>query len=311
VRIRPLRTLAGLFFAVFSVGKCLYAQDAVVKVPVADLRRQPILSRGAPSDPLEETQLLFGERVTVFESTGEWVRVEAVEQPQFRRRQHWEGYPGWVLKRDLAMNGEDTSPKMLVAGSRWLIIPSTQPFQLLPLGAEVSTRTIALSTSATGLKPLPLTKSGDRADVLAAASLFLDVPYMWGGLSPGSPLIPKEQQSAASYGIDCSGLTYLSYRLQGVTIPRDSHEQWMKAKAIRRRDLQPGDLIFSAKRGDPKKIVHVVMFTGDGQLIEAPQTGMHVRRVSFKEKFGQELSQVESGQTVGDRVLYFGSFFAR
>jgi gamma-D-glutamyl-L-lysine dipeptidyl-peptidase len=312
VRACLKQPLAGLFLAVFMLGKCTYAQDAIVKVPVADLRSQPVLSQGAPSDPLEETQLLFGEHLSVLESSGEWVRVSAVQQPQFRHRQRWEGYPGWVLKTSLSFESDAGAPKVLVAGSRWFVSPNSHSFELLPLGSELSVKPSAPAQNQTaGLKPLPLAKTGDRMDILSSAQLLLDVPYLWGGLSPGSPLIPKERQTAASYGIDCSGLTYLSYRLQGVTIPRDSHEQWMKAKPIQRRDLRPADLIFSAKRSDPKKIVHVVMFAGDGgQLIEAPQTGMRVRRISFKEKFGADLSEVESGQTVGDRVIYFGSFLA-
>jgi len=141
---------------------------------------------------------------------------------------------------------------------------------------------------------------------LETAALFLGAPYMWGGLTPaGAPGTIKSPT-----GIDCSGLTYLSFRVHGVAIPRDSYEQWMKATPIRRAALQPADLVFSAKTIDPKKVVHVAFYTGDGQLIEAPQAGIPVRRISFKEKFGADLSQVESGQTVGDHVVYFGSFLS-
>lgn len=78
---------------------------AVVQVPVVDLRIEPVdisLSilnaqheanpvryKDAPSifnayNPLQETQLLFGEHVFVERYSDEWVRVLAVEQPAYR-----------------------------------------------------------------------------------------------------------------------------------------------------------------------------------------------------------------------------------
>jgi hypothetical protein len=43
-------------------------------------------------------------------------------------------------------------------------------------------------------------------------------------------------------------------------------------------------------------------------IIEAPQAGMDVRIISFKEKYGKDLNEVESGDRVGERVVYFGSY---
>ena len=82
----------------------------------------------------------------------------------------------------------------------------------------------------------------------------------------------------------------------------------MKARPIKRAELKPADLIFSAKAENPKKITHVALFAGDGLIIEAPQTGMVVRKITFKEKYGKALDEVESGDRVGDRVIYFGSY---
>ena len=93
-----------------------------------------------------------------------------------------------------------------------------------------------------------------------------------------------------------------------MTIPRDSYEQWMKAKRIQRAQIEKGDLIFTSKVKNPKKITHVALYAGDNQIIEAPQTGMLVRRIAFEEKYGAPIDQVESGDIVGERVIYFGSF---
>jgi len=85
----------------------------------------------------------------------------------------------------------------------------------------------------------------------------------------------------------------------------------MKAKPITRAEIKPADLIFSAKADYPKKITHVALYVGDGQIIEAPQTGIVVRKISFKEKYGKEITEVESGDKVGERVIYFGSFLQK
>ena len=69
------------------------------------------------------------------------------------------------------------------------------------------------------------------------------------------------------------------------------------------------DLIFSAKEEQPKKITHVAMYVGHGDIIEAPQMGLSVRKISFKEKYGKDLNEVESGDHVGNRYVYFSTDF--
>ena len=61
--------------------------------------------------------------------------------------------------------------------------------------------------------------------------------------------------------MDCSGLVNLAYRAAGLDIPRDAHEQFLRAKPV--NALQPGDLIFLSERQNPKRIVHVMLYEGD------------------------------------------------
>src|SRR5689334_8770581 len=88
------------------------AQDdarSLVSAPVSDLRREPeppvdtaVLKRPYDADRNQESQVIFDEEVKVVEERNGWARVEALEQPEFTHDQKWEGYPGWVLKKDLA-----------------------------------------------------------------------------------------------------------------------------------------------------------------------------------------------------------------
>lgn len=108
---------------------------------------------------------------------------------------------------------------------------------------------------------------GKRSDFVATAKKFLGLPYRWGGVSP--------------FGIDCSGLAQLVYRLNGITILRDAGiQQGMKEFApVPKAKLQPGDLIFF---GNPatKNITHVGIYIGAGKFIHATTHAHPVVQIS-------------------------------
>ncbi|CRK80255.1 C40 family peptidase [Neobacillus massiliamazoniensis] len=98
------------------------------------------------------------------------------------------------------------------------------------------------------------TSSATASQVIAIAKQYLGVPYVWGGTSPS--------------GFDCSGLMGYVYRQVGINLPRVAQDQQNVGKRISPYDVQPGDLVFN---GEPA--YHVVMYIGNGQIIQAPQTG--------------------------------------
>jgi len=274
------------------------SQSAVVIVPVTDVWSDPAADPSKLTDDRRETQILFGERVEIRKSSGPWVQIEAVEQPTFRQRNRWEGYPGWVLQTSIGQARLHSNKRL--TNQLWE--------HVLDYGAELPIGSCIFIPMNALVYSSPPTRFG----ILETANLFLGTQYLWGGLTPDYPptaaLSPSTAGEKIKYGIDCSGLVHLAFRVHDMVIPRDAHEQWMKAKPIKRADLKPADLIFSAKADNPKIVTHVALYAGDGQIIEAPQAGLAVRKISFEQKYGKALENVESGDRVGERVIYFGSF---
>jgi len=78
-------------------------------------------------------------------------------------------------------------------------------------------------------------------------------------------------------GFDCSGLVMSAWASAGITIPRDTYEQWAALPHISVNDIQPGDLLYYDGIG------HVAMYVGGGYMIDAPHTGAVVEKVLMNE----------------------------
>ncbi len=95
----------------------------------------------------------------------------------------------------------------------------------------------------------------------------LGCPYVFGATGP------------CNDGFDCSGLVMSAWASAGITIPRDTYEQWAALPHISTSSLQPGDLLYYDGIG------HVAMYVGNGYIIDAPQPGMTVERIPMDESW--------------------------
>ena len=85
---------------------------------------------------------------------------------------------------------------------------------------------------------------------------------------------------------DDPGRGQLLLRVEANAICGTDRDQYHAGALLPVREAQPGDLIFLANDpSNPDTIHHVMMFLGDGKVVEAQQTGVpvHTRSFSFDE----------------------------
>lgn len=107
------------------------------------------------------------------------------------------------------------------------------------------------------------------AKAVAFARAQIGDPYVFGAAGPGS--------------WDCSGLTMGAYAAAGIAIGGHGvNVQYAKARSrgllVPYSQVQPGDLLFYGS-GD---LYHVAIYSGGGNMIEAPYPGRSVREVAVR-----------------------------
>jgi cell wall-associated NlpC family hydrolase len=124
----------------------------------------------------------------------------------------------------------------------------------------------------------------------------------------GTPDLLTHTAEGVVYGVDCSSLTNLAYRVNWLDIPRDAHDQWSASTQISYDALQPADLIFVSAEEAHDKITHVMMYLTGEEFIEALETGSAVAMRIFGNKFGVTLREAARQRfIVNKRKIYFGS----
>ena len=329
-------------------------QKMVVTVSVADLR-----SRAEPVKPglqgpafsgdigAQDSQVLFGESILAEDVPGQpdWAKVTAQTQKKWNG-QVWVGYPGFMLKACLKVVSEFPRYNIVLQNLWTPLYPS--------MDQSIASNYLALGTRLEAQKVNPdwwqviidnkvcgylkagdglyeftqtITESEDelRERIVHAAHLLVSpqTPYVWGGRSP-----LRENLTSQITGIDCSGLSSLSYLAGGFEIPRDSGPQYRAAIPLTNgTQMEKADLMFFA-RPDGPQISHVMVYVGDGYMIESYGDGgttvaealkrgflkevLGTRKISVKDALGVGIETIESGTTRaknGKRILlatYFG-----
>ncbi len=227
--------------AAFTEGK----RKRVI-VPVSDLRSKPEQASGPQS------QILYGDEVTVFEQANGWSWVQALR----------DGYVGYLPDAELA----DTSN----APTHHICVPRTFIYSgadlrfrhtsALSLGSSVEiTEFVENRGSRYGMLPdgtaifAKHLRAIDEtiADYVTTAESLINTPYLWGGTS--------------GFGIDCSGLVQLAMLDAGRNVLRDSDMQGAHLGEI----LDAGENYANLQRGD------LVFWPGHVAIMASPDMMIH------------------------------------
>lgn len=237
-----------------------------------------------------QTQALYGQKVTILEEDGDWVKVAVEGQPTPKNEL---GYPAWMPKNQL------------VDEKRYSVMKKKKPFALVTKPTaflyndrkknqefkEISFNTrlpviaqsgdmLLVATPSDGMKWLNSNgvsvynhekdiPDAEGEDLVETGKQFLDLPYLWAGTS--------------GFGFDCSGFTHTIHKAHGITIPRDSSVQAEHGTPVEKENLQKGDLLFFAYDEGEGYVHHVGMYIGEGQMIHAPNSRSTVEIINVFE----------------------------
>ena len=212
--------------------------------------------RSMPNDKSElVTQILFGETFTLLDKRGEnWICIKC----------SWDDYVGWIDEKMITYIDEEAFHRY----------SGPQPCAL-ELSHSVSAKDhsypILIGSSLPGYDGMSFNVNKDKyiytgqvvsdleenkqADFIEKFALkYLHAPYLWGGRNP--------------FGIDCSGLVQVVYKLAGISLPRDAKDQVHKG--------QPIHFIETARKGDlayfeneEGSIIHVGILLDNHKIIHA------------------------------------------
>jgi hypothetical protein len=215
-------------------------------------------------------QILFGEHFKVLEIRKKWSRIRLAH----------DSYEGWICNKQWVEISEEDYKQLDKD-------VSTITTDILDIITKDHHQAIAIGSI------LPFYKSGhaliknelyqfdglttpgfiNKEKLIENALIFLNAPYLWGGRSP--------------LGIDCSGLTQMVYRLQGIDLPRDAYQQAKVGTTLSFiEESDPGDLAFFDN--EEGKVTHVGMILEDNHIIHASGK-VRIDRIDQQGIFNSEL----------------------
>jgi len=208
--------------------------------------------RAEASDRSEMTsQVLFGEHFRILEQTEKWSHIEIA----------FDGYEGWIDNKqfrtitEVQYNSLNTCPIVLNADLIEYITTPNNLLQPIPLGASLSFLDFNEINSENyvfeGLRSSGVTA---KENLVKTAFMYLNAPYLWGGKTP--------------FGLDCSGMMQMVYKLNGYKLLRDASQQATQGEALSFiEESEPGDLAFFDN--EEGRIIHVGMIMENNYIIHA------------------------------------------
>lgn len=132
------------------------------------------------------------------------------------------------------------------------------------------------------------TWSNKVEEIIIRALSLTGVDYKYGGRSPET-------------GFDCSGFVqYVFKHAAQISLPPSARTISQMGEAVKREELQPGDLVFFNTL--KTAFSHVGIYMGNNQFIHAPRAGSQVRVESLNDRYwktrynGAKRLEIEASQ---------------
>lgn len=202
------------------------------------------------------TQLLFGDVYEVVETLPKWLKIKTFYDDYFcwiDKKQHQSiaesEYKQLANKKHFAVAADVASVIEVNHQLQTILLGSSLPYQSPNAEFKINNNLYRFDGPYFAFDSLP-----NKSKLTENALLLLNTPYLWGGRTP--------------FGIDCSGLTQLVYKLNGIVLPRDAYQQAEKGITLSFvEEAEPGDLAFFDN--DEGHIVHVGIMLENNKIIHA------------------------------------------
>ena len=203
------------------------------------------------------TQLLFGDHYKIIDERVNWVKIRIA----------FDKYECWIdRKQAFEVNKEiyeevETSREWNSCTDLVNIIQNAKNNELQPIAMgsvlpffKDNLITIGSENFAFEGTVVHSKEALSRSKILENALLYINSPYLWGGKSP--------------FGIDCSGLTQMVYKIAGKKLPRDAYQQAEIGTTLSFvEEAEDGDLAFFDN--EEGSIIHVGILMNENEIIHA------------------------------------------
>ena len=196
-------------------------------------------------------QILFGEQYKIIESRKKFSKIRLAHDK----------YEGWICNKQLLEIDKVDYDNLLSSEKNYttdvLDIIKSDSFQTIVMGSvlpKIQDSIFKFNNTDYTFEGLTVNGKQEKEILITNAMMYLNSPYLWGGRTP--------------FGIDCSGLLQMVYRLNGIDLPRDADDQSEIGTTLSFiEESEPGDLAFFDNTEG--KIVHVGIILENNHVIHA------------------------------------------
>ncbi len=199
----------------------------------------------------------------------------------------WDGYEGWIDQNQVYKTSKESFDKItnahVMVSTDLVNYITTQDNLLFPIliGSDLrAMKTLKHQFEGESHRP-----EKNKKILTSTAYLFLNAPYLWGGRT--------------LMGIDCSGFTQMVYKINGIKLSRDAHQQALQGQTLSFiEESEAGDLaFFDDEEGNIKHVGfllenhHIIHASGTVRIDRIDQSGIfnvetqiHTHKLRFIKK---------------------------